>query len=213
MAPGKRRGPAAAPGPTRNDLSVVTSSLPRGRDGKPRLPACMLCVVDHLASGLTVGPRALLIVYGRHAHDGGCGIWLGQRSLKQELQASHDTIRVWRDDLLDRELIERLPRRGPHGADLLRLGPCDRCGRHQRASIQARCGKCQRAGLQHAEDEWGEAQRAYMEARKRRELQGVPARTTRQPRTRAAGPRLVVVERNRPAAQAARSSASNGTRP
>jgi hypothetical protein len=124
----------------------------------------MLCVLDHLSAGLPPGPRSLLVLYGRHGHDAGCGIWLGMRTLKVELCSSHDTIRAWRDELQACRLIERLPRKGKHGADLLRLGRCDDCP--QRASMQARCRACQRAGLQHAETEWWAAQRTWMQAQK-----------------------------------------------
>jgi hypothetical protein len=145
--------------------------VPGGRDGgRPRLPACMLCVLDHLASGLPPGPRALLTLYGRHAHDAGCGIYPGLRSLSRELRASPVTLREWRDELQDRRLVERLPRKGPHGADLLRLGPCPACP--QRDSMQSRCRACQRDSLQHAETEWWAAQRDSMQSRKGEKYRG-----------------------------------------
>ena len=163
--PGKRRGPASHRAPTDDRLlRKVKRSVAHGRDGKPRLPDCMLCVLDHLAAGLAPGPRALLILYGRHAHDGGCGIYPGLRSLSAELRTSPVTLREWRDELQDRRLIERLPRKGPHGADLIRLGRCD--AHRQRDSMQSRCERCQRDNLQHAEPEWWAAQRDYMQSRK-----------------------------------------------
>jgi hypothetical protein len=135
----------------------------------------MLCVLDHLAPGLPVGPQALLIRYGRHAHDAGCGIYPGLVLLKQELRASTDTLRKWRDELQDRRLIERLPRVGPRGADLLRLGRCDYC--RQRTAMQVRCPACQRTGLLHAETEWWAAQRTCMAVQKVLEVQVEPAAT------------------------------------
>jgi hypothetical protein len=193
MHPGKRRGPALQPGPSSTvPLQKVKRSVAHGRDGKPRLPDCMLCVLDHLAAGLAPGPRALLICYGRHAHDAGCGIYPGLRSLSAELRTSPVTLREWRDELQKQRLIERLPRKGPHGADLIRLGRCDAC--RQRDSMQSRCRACQRDSLQHAETEWWTAQRDYMESQKRRELQAVPAKSTTRQRTQAAGELPAVVK-------------------
>jgi hypothetical protein len=143
------------------------------RDCSRRLPECMLCVLDHLAPGLPPGPQALLIRYGRHAHDGGCGIWPGLRSLSRELRASPVTLRQWRADLQARGLVHRLPRAGPHGADLLRLGPCEHCP--QRDSMQSRCERCQRDSLQHAETEWWAAQRDCMQSQKILNLQEATA--------------------------------------
>jgi hypothetical protein len=88
----------------------------------------MRCVLDHLAPGLPPLPQALLIRYGRHAHDAGCGIYPGLRLLSRELRTSPVTLRQARDWLQERRHIERLPRSGPHGTDLLRLGPCDSAG-------------------------------------------------------------------------------------
>ena len=172
---GKRSGPDATPG---RNLAVPLQKAKRrvaeAADGG-RLPASMLCVLDHLAAGLPPGPRSLLILYGRHGHDGGCGIWPGLRALSRELRTSPVTLRDWRNDLQDAHLIERLPRKAPHGTDLLRLGPCEDC-QPQRDSMRSRCRDCQRDSLQHAETEWWAAQRDYMQSRKkRRELQGVPA--------------------------------------
>jgi hypothetical protein len=163
---------------------VRVTEKPDKRQPLSRLPACMLCVLDHLAAGLPPGPRSLLIVYGRHAHDGGCGIWPGLRSLSRELRTSPVTLRQWRDWLQDRHLIERLPRKGPHGTDLLRLGPCDHCQR-QRDSMQSRCEACQRDSLQHAEPEWWAVQRDCMESRKP-VLQVVPTATPVIPGSRTA---------------------------
>jgi hypothetical protein len=170
--------------------------------GKPRLPACMLCVLDHLGSGLPPGPRALLILYGRHAHDAGCGSYPGLRSLSEQLHTSPVTLREWRDWLQDRRLIERLPRKAPHGGDLVRLGPCpdDAC-RRQRDRMQSRCERCQRDSLQHAEPEWWATQRDYMQSRK-----GEKYRGNRRPggRPPAPGPPRIgaVAARDGPAAEA-----------
>jgi hypothetical protein len=146
--------------------------------GRPRLPMpAMLCVLDHLSPGLPVGPQLLLDRYGRRAHDPGCGIWPGLRFLSRETRTSPVTLRQWRDYLQDLHRIERLPRKGPHGADLTRLGPCpdDAC-RRQRDRMQSRCEDCQRDNLQHAETQWWQAQRDYMQSRKR-EIQGEPWET------------------------------------
>jgi hypothetical protein len=148
-------------------------------DSSRRLPACMLCVLDHLAPGLPPGPQALLIRYGRHAHDGGCGMYPGLRSLSRDLRASPVTLRRWRADLQARGLVHRLPRAGPRGADLLRLGPCDHCP--QRDCMQSRCERCQRDSLQHAESEWWAAQRDSMQSQKGLRLQRVPAATPATP--------------------------------
>jgi hypothetical protein len=148
------------------------------RRDKRRLPDCMLCVLDHLTRGLPPGPRSLLVCYARHAHDAGCGIYPSLRRLGPELRTSPVTLRQWRTDLQDRGLIERLPRAAPRGADLLRLGPCpEACS--QRDSMQARCKTCECDNLKRAESVWWAAQRDYMQSRKSRELQAVPAGTTR----------------------------------
>jgi hypothetical protein len=149
------------------------TTVPNKRDSRPRLPECMFCVHDHLAPGLPAGPPALLTRYARHAHDAGCGIWPGLRLLSRELRASPVTVRQWRDWLQERRLIQRLPRAGPHGTDLLRLGTCDDC--RQRDSMQSRCERCQRDNLQHAEVEWWAAQRDFMESQKRKRRQVVLA--------------------------------------
>jgi hypothetical protein len=140
--------------------------MPRSHDGDSgrRLPECMRCVLDHLAPGLPALPQLLLVRYGRHAHDPGCGIYPGLRSLSQDLRTSSATLRKVRDWLQARRRIQRLPRVGPHGADLLRLGPCDHC--RQRDSMQLRCELCQRANLLHAETEWWAAQRDSMQSQK-----------------------------------------------
>ena len=148
--------------------------MPQSRDGGRRLPECMRCVLDHLAPGLPALPQLLLIHYGRHAHDPGCGIYPGQRSLSQALRTSPATLRKARDWLVERRLIQRLARVGPHGADLLRLGPCDDC--RQRDSMQLRCERCQRANLLHAETDWWAAQRDSMQSQKPL-LQVVPTGT------------------------------------
>jgi hypothetical protein len=134
----------------------------------------MRCVLDHLAPGLPPLPQALLIRYARHAHDPGCGIYPGLRSLSQALRTSPVTLRKARDWLQQRRLIQRLPRAGPYGADLLRLGPCEDC--RQRDSMQSRCERCQRDNLQHAEPEWWAAQRDSMQSQKPL-LQVVPTGT------------------------------------
>jgi hypothetical protein len=156
--------------------------MPRSHDDSRRLPECMRCVFDHLAPGLPALPQLLLIRYGRHAHDPGCGIYPGQRSLSQNLRTSPATLRKARDWLVERRLIQRVPRVGPHGADLLRLGPCDHC--RQRDSMQLRCEVCQRANLLHAETEWWAAQRDSMQSQKPL-LQVVPVGT---PVTPGSGP-------------------------
>jgi hypothetical protein len=150
--------------------------------GSRRLPECMRCVLDHLAPGLPPLPQALLIRYGRHAHDPGCGIYPGLRSLSRDLRTSPATLRKARDWLVERRRIQRLPRAGPHGADLLRLGPCDHCC--QRDCMESRCEVCQRVNLQHAESEWWAAQRDSMQSQKPL-LQVVPIGT---PVSRGSGP-------------------------
>jgi hypothetical protein len=153
----------------------------KGDSRRRRLPECMRCVLDHLAAGLPPGPRSLLSLYGRHAHDGGCGIYPGLRALSKELHTSPVTLRAWRDELVARGLLQRLPRKGPHGADLFRLGPCDHC---QRDSIQLRCADCQRDNLQHAETEWWAAQRDSMQSQKavvQGEPTGTPVSSRRRP--------------------------------
>jgi hypothetical protein len=151
------------------------TTVPNKRDSRPRLPECMFCVHDHLAPGLPAGPPALLTRYARHAHDAGCGIWPGLRLLSRELRASPVTVRQWRDWLQERRLIQRLPRAGPHGTDLLRLGTCDDC--RQRDSMQSRCDRCQHDNLQHAEIEWWAAQRDFMQSQKT-VVQGEPTGTS-----------------------------------
>jgi hypothetical protein len=140
------------------------ATVPDRRDSRRRLPQVVLCVLDHLAPGLPPGPQLLLIRYARHAHDAGCGIYVGLRSLKSTMASSTDSLRTYRDWLQERRLIERLPRAGPRGADLIRLGPCERC--IQRTAMQVRCQACQRTGLQHAESEWWAAQRTAMQVQK-----------------------------------------------
>jgi hypothetical protein len=147
-------------------------NLPRAT--QRRLPDCMICVLDHLAPGLPPGEQALLIRMARHAHDAGCGIYPGQRGLGEALGASRPTLRKLRDRLLERGLLERLPRKAPHGADLYRLRLCLDC---QRATRVARCGQCQRANLLTAETAWWAAQRATRVAQKSKEVQGEPAAT------------------------------------
>jgi hypothetical protein len=139
-------------------------SVPGKRDSRRRLPDCMGCVLDHMAPGLPPLPHALLIRYARYAHDAGCGIWPGLRLLSRELRVSPVTLRKARDWLQARGLIQRLPRAGPHGTDLIRLGTCDDC--RQRDSMQSRCTACQRANLQHAETAWWDAQRDSMQSQK-----------------------------------------------
>jgi hypothetical protein len=158
------------------------ATIPEKPDSRRRLPECMRCVLDHLAPGLAPGPQALLIRYARHAHDPGCGITVGQRRLSRELRASPVTLRGWREELQDRGLIQRLPRAGPKGTDLVRIGPCDDC--RQRDSMQLRCERCQRVNLQHAEPEWWAAQRDSMQSQKP-VLQVVPTGT---PVSRGGGP-------------------------
>jgi hypothetical protein len=102
------------------------------RANRRRLPDCMLCVLDHLAPGLPPGEQALLIRLARHAHHAGCGIYPGQRGLADDLGTTRDTLRVLRDRLLERRLLDRLPRVGPHGADLYRLRLCPDCQRTTR---------------------------------------------------------------------------------
>jgi hypothetical protein len=147
-----------------------------GRHGakRQRLPDCMVCVLDHLAPGLPPGEQAMLIRMARYAHNAGCGMYPGQRRLARELAASEHTLRYWRDNLIGRRLLDRLPRVGPRGADLYRLRLCPDC---QRGCMEPRCGQCQRGNLQHAESEWWAAQRGSMQPQKKLGLQGEPAAT------------------------------------
>jgi hypothetical protein len=116
-------------------------SIAKKRDSKrePWNERAVRCVLEHLRAHAHGRDQLVLVHLARHAHRAGCGITVGTRLLRDETGYNRRTVADAIDSLLKLRILERSPRRGPHGVFVHRIVLCQRCSGYTAARPCQRC--------------------------------------------------------------------------